>query len=110
MSADFRALGRSLSEDGKILHQDLQEIFEAVRDFVVAKNGDNLIQTFIHQTRNADHLQTWDDEAICWQQGELVSSNTSMKGSNLLEMCKEIFWLSLTNGQFRKLGIYLLRS
>jgi Family of unknown function (DUF5923) len=86
-----------LSEEGRKLVTDLQEVIKQAKDLLLSKNEGNLLQDFIWQTQ---HLSGGD--------AKLPSAPTDKEtaqqhGNQALEGMRTLGTLLISNGQFRKL-------
>lgn len=86
-----------LSEEGRKLVADLQEVIKQAKVLLLTKNEGNLIQDFVWQTQ---HVSGGDAKVP----GAPVDKDTARQhGDQALEGLRTLGRLILSNGQFRKL-------
>lgn len=88
---------KGLSEDGKVLVHDLQDVIEKAKTLFLTKNSGNLLQDFIWQTQQigAGNAST--------PNAPLDKETAKQHGNEALEGLRTLGTLLITNGQFRKL-------
>ena len=88
---------KELSEEGRVLVQDLQDVIERAKLLFLTKNEGNLLQEFIWEAR---HISAGDVQ----RPGGPVDRDTAAQdAAQALEGLKTLGTLLITNGEFRKL-------
>ncbi|KAL7411789.1 hypothetical protein BDY24DRAFT_121689 [Mrakia frigida] len=86
-----------LSEDGKILIEDLRDVMETCREMIKQRNGDEIIQDFIAGT-NETPLQPLSKDAVPVSPGD-IKSDAKSAAPHL----RTLLTLFLTNAEARKI-------
>lgn len=99
----------SLSDEGKVLINDLKDVINQAKTLFLTKNSDQLLQDFIARTSEASNMQNPAKDA----NAPVTKSQFEQDRERMLEGLKTLGTLILSNGQFRKLlndAFILLRS
>jgi hypothetical protein len=91
-----------LSSDGKVLVDDVSEVVKQAKLLLLSKNEGNLLQDFIWQTTQ------WDAKSVNTPDAPISKDTAKRDGDEALEGLRVLGTLLITNGQFRKLRMYLL--
>jgi hypothetical protein len=104
---DSKALSNpseNLSEDGKILVADTKEVVRLAKNLLLSKNEGNLIQDFIWQTTQ------FDPKSVQTPNAPLNKDQATRDRDQALEGLRTLGTLLITNGQFRKLRMFIAPS
>ncbi|EEP78474.1 conserved hypothetical protein [Uncinocarpus reesii 1704] len=96
-SKPFARPSNRLSEDGRIVAQDISNVITSARNLVLVKNQGNLLQEFIW---DAEHLQRPD---VGTTEKPVQREGAKQDGQQVAEGLKTLGTLLVTNGEFRKL-------
>lgn len=86
-----------LSDEGKVLVNDLRDVIEQAKILLLTKNQGNLLQDFIWQTQNVG------SGGAKLPNAPIDKSTAQQHGNQALEGLRTLGTLLLSNGQFRKL-------
>lgn len=87
----------SLSQEGRLLCEDLREVIQQAKILLLSKNNGNLFQDFTWQTR---HIGKGDATGV---KAPVDKDTAQQHGDEALEDLRILGELLITNGQFRKL-------
>lgn len=94
----------TLSQEGRLLVADLQEVIQQAKLLLLSKNHGNLFQDFTWQTR---HVGKGDATGV----SAPVNKDTAQQhGNEALEDLRILGELLITNGQFRKLRKFFVET
>jgi hypothetical protein len=90
---------QELSEEGRVLVEDLRKVIEQAKTLILSKNDGQLLQEFIWDAErmSADEVQK-PDVAVSRESAEQDAARAR-------EGLKSLGTLLITNGEFRKLGM-----
>lgn len=86
-----------LSDDGKVLVEDVREVVRLAKNLVLSKNEGNLLQDFIYQTTQ------FDAKSVKGPNAPVSKDDAKRDGDEALQGLRTLGTLLITNGQFRKL-------
>lgn len=86
-----------LSDEGKVLVQDLRDVIEQAKKMLLTKNQGELIQDFIWQ---AQQITAGDAKA---PNVPISKENSQQDANKALDGLKTLGTLLITNGEFRKI-------
>lgn len=95
-----RALARpsdKLSDEGKLLVRDAQEVVKQAKYLLLSKNDGNLLQEFIWET------QQFNPSEVSTPNAPVSKETAKSDGDDAAQGLKTLGTLLITNGQFRKL-------
>ncbi|KAI5457783.1 hypothetical protein BGZ63DRAFT_67891 [Mariannaea sp. PMI_226] len=87
----------TLSDDGKILVKDTQEVVKQAKSLLLSKNEGNLIQDFVWETTK------FDPQSVNTPNAPVSKDVAKKDGDDALQGLRTLGTLLITNGQFRKL-------
>jgi len=96
-----------LSEEGRVLVNDVRDVIEAAKLLVLSKNEGNLFQDFVWQTQHISGANASTPNA------PLDKDTAKQHGNEALDGLRTLGTLVISNGQFRKLlndAVILLRD
>ena len=99
-SKALKTPSNKLSDDGKDLVADSREVVRLMKYLFLSKNEGNLIQDFIWQT------EQFDPNAVKGPNTPVDKQTAQQQGNEALEGLRTLGKLLITNGQFRKLGMF----
>ncbi|KMU78652.1 hypothetical protein CISG_01693 [Coccidioides immitis RMSCC 3703] len=96
-SKPFTSPSTKLSEEGRVVVQDVRNVINSAKNLVLVKNEGNLLQEFIWDAENFQRPQVETPEKPVDREG------AKQHGQQVAEGLKTLGTLLVTNGEFRKL-------
>lgn len=90
-----------LSTEGKALVKDFREVVTQAKNLLLSKNEGNLLQDFIFQTTQ------FDPNAVGTPNAPVNKETAQQHGDKALQGLRTLGTLIITNGQFRKLCMFI---